>query len=112
MENNTKLIKQLFAIVQKQQQMIEKMAQFTSSPLPPQRLEPAKPELHAGNVVLNSLPPNVKATVQSITPRGNELDVVFKPGHASQAGLDAVTKAVQNLLKMNKLPFAYSVKAV
>ena len=110
--DNQKQLQALLAIVQKQQQMINKLAQLTHQMLPPQRLEPVHPELRPEVKVLESLAPNVKAGVQSITARGNDLEVAFKPGHANQAALDHITQTVQKLLKENKLPFPYAVKAV
>ena len=89
-------------------------AQLTAK-LPPQRLEPVAPELSPEKVVYDNLTQAIKNTlrpVMPIVPKGNVLKVFFKPEHASQAALDAITHTVQSLLKQNKLPFPYTVEAV
>ena len=114
---NTKdALQTLLKIAQKQQKMIEKLAQLTNQPLPPQHLAPQKPVLNAADVVKAALSPMVAATVQMITERqgseGPTLEVKFLPGKASQAALDHIIKVVQHLVHTNKLSFAYAVKAV
>lgn len=101
----------LLKIVQAQQVAIEKLAQQMSAKLPPQRLEPAKPELDPGGLVLQHLPVPVKNTLESILPKGNILEVKFKGGAANQWTLNYITKVVQSLLNQNKLPFAYTVQS-
>ena len=110
--NTNQAIKTLLKIAQNQQKMIERLAQLSNQPLPPQHLEPVKPELHPEDVVLENLSPNVRAALRSTMPivaRGNELRVYFNPGHATQANLNYITKVVQHLVNANKLPFAYTV---
>ena len=108
MANDT--LKKLFAIVQKQQQIIEKMAQ--QAQIPPTKLEPAKVEFHPEAVVKQHLAPAVANSIYSLKVQGNTLWVSFKSGMATQANFDAVLKTVQQLVNKNLLPFAYEVKAV
>lgn len=104
-----KVIEKLVSIAHKQQQIINKLAQI---PTPPMRLEPVKPQLHPGSVVLEHLPPAVKAAVKSIEPRGDTLDVHFQPGKASQQALNVITQTVQSLLKQNTLQTPYKVNPI
>jgi hypothetical protein len=100
-------------MIKEQQKQIEQLKQ--AQLLPPQKLDPNKPELHPEQLVLESLHPSVRAVLQQPTPiaaRGTELQVSFQPGKASQSALDHITKTVQHLVSQNKLPFPYTVRAV
>lgn len=102
-------LKKLLALVQKQQQIIEKLAQMQNVP---QSFKPVKPELKPEMVIQQHLAPEIANKIFSIKAQGNTLWVSFKKGMATQAALDAVIKTVQALLNKNLLPFAYEVKAV
>ena len=107
-------IKALFAIVQQQQKVIEKLAQLTNQQLPPQRIEPQKSELRPADLVLSKLDPATRALLRPtmpIVPKGTNLLLFFQPNKASQQAVDHITKVVQNLVSKNELPFAYSVQA-
>ena len=112
MANDKDLIQKLLKIAEKQQQIITKMAQTMKPALEPQKIEPKHPELHVAQLVLNNLPPAAAATVESIVPKADTLEVYFKPEKASQQTLDTITYTVQRLLSKGKLPFAYKVKYV
>lgn len=101
-----KVIEQLVKIAEKQQKIINKLAQQLPQSLP----APAHPELHAGKVVMDALPGNVKSLIKDITPKGDALAVSFS-GAPNQGALDAVTQTVQKLLNAKPpiLPFAYKV---
>lgn len=103
-------LKKLLALVQKQQQIIEKLAQ--QAQLQPQHMEPAKVEFHPETVIKQHLAPAIANSIYSLKVQGNTLWVSFKKGMATQANFDAVLKAVQQLVNKNLIPFAYEVKAV
>lgn len=109
MTDNNETLKKLLAIVQKQQKVIEKMAQMQ---LQPQKVEPIAPSMHPEEVIKQHLPSVVNNAIYSLKPQGNVLWVSFKQGMASQAAFDTLLKTVQNLVNKNLLPFAYQVKAV
>jgi len=104
------ILKKLLVIAEKQQKILTKLAQRVEPP--PQRIEPKHPELHVAQLVMNSLPPAIVATVQDLVAKADTLEVYFKPGKASQIALDGVVRTVQQLLAKGALPFAYKVKAV
>lgn len=110
-------IKALFAIVQQQQKIIEKLAQVSGQQLPPQNFQAAKPELHPEVAVLNALKAKFPAVamalrpVMPIVPKGTNLLLFFQPGKASQQAVDSVVKVVQELVSKNALPFPYTVEA-
>ena len=110
MAHDKELIQKLLKIAEKQQQIITKMAQKLTPD--PQKIEPKHPELHVAQLVMNSLPHPAAATVESLVPKADTLEVYFRPGQASQQALDTITYTVQHLLTKGKLPFAYKVKYV
>lgn len=116
--NQKKIIEQLVKIAEKQQKLINKLAQQRlgdpGAPPPPQSLPtPPHPNLDVGKTVLDALPPQVKPAIKALIPKGDTLEVSFA-GAPNQAALDAVTHTVQKLLNAKPpiLPFAYKVVPV
>lgn len=110
MANDKELIQKLLKIAEKQQQIITKLAQVAAEPAP-QKYAPKHPELHVAQLVMNSLPHPLAATVQDLVATRDILEVYFRPGMASQQALDGITKVVQGLSVKGMLPFAFKVKA-
>ncbi len=122
-----KVLQLLVRIADKQQKIINKMAQQntdlvvqdspasggTGQQPPPQHLQPG-PTSHAdpGQALLAALPPNVKATVNSIKVQGPDMHVQFQPGKANQATYNAILKTLQNLTNQGVVQHAYNLKAV
>lgn len=101
-------------MIEKQQKQIDKLAQLSSQQLSPMRLEPVRPQLHGGDLVLSHLPKNVQDSVETIMAHdaSKEMRVKFKPGHTSPGAFNAIVQTVQKLVSSNQLPFAYTVKVV
>lgn len=109
MANDKELIQKLLKIAEKQQQIITKLAQAVEPA--PQKYAPKHPELHVAQLVMNSLPHPLAATVQDLVATRDILEVYFRPGMASQQALDGITRVVQGLSTKGMLPFAFKVKA-
>ncbi len=101
--DSKKVIEQLVKIAEKQQRIINKLVEAQALPqpgagLPPQQLEPVHPELHPGQIIMQHLTPDLKASVKDIKLRGgNTLDVYFQPGRASQPVVDRLIALVNKL---------------
>lgn len=121
-----KVLQLLVKIADKQQKIINKMAQQntdlvvhdkpagggTGQQPPPQNLDPAK-QTHTdpAQVLLAALPPNVKGTVNSIRVQGPDMHVQFQPGKANQAAYNAIMKTLQSLTNQRAIEHAYNLKA-
>ena len=121
-----KVLQLLVRIADKQQKIINKMAQANTDLVvqdrpqgaapgqpPPQHLQPG-PTSHAdpAQALLAALPPNVKATVNSIKVEGPDMHVQFQPGKANQATYNAIMKTLQNLTNQGVVQHAFNLKAV
>ena len=122
--DSKKVIEQLIKIAEKQQRVIEKLAQAIppgSLPTsgvsyvpgkdptppaapPPTPVAPAPPSKREAETILTSLPANLKPAVKNVEVHGNGVYVTFQPGKATQPVYDAVKNLVQQLQTANKLP--------
>lgn len=122
-----KVLQLLVRIADKQQKIINKMAQQNTdlvvqdkpqgAPVntapPPTSLKPgAVSHADPGQALLAALPPNVKATVNNIKVQGPDMHVQFQPGKANQATYDAILKTLQNLTNQGVVQHAYNLKAI
>ena len=121
-----KVLQLLVRIADKQQKIINKMAQANTDVTiqdKPQGAAPNQPpptSLKAGPVshadpaqaLLAALPPNIKATVNGIKVNGPDMHVQFQPGKMNQATYDVVLKTLQNLTNQGVVQHAFNLKAV
>lgn len=120
-----KVLQLLVRIADKQQKIINKMAQQNTdlvvqdkpqaAPVnttpPPTALKPATPsKADPSQALLAALPPNVKATVNNIRVQGPDMHVQFAPGKATQANYDAVMKTLQGLINQRVIEHSYNLK--
>lgn len=125
--DSKKVIEKLIKIAEKQQKIIEKLAQQAglppdslptssvdmsgghpapvSAPPPPADLKPHTPKQFGGEgqVIMQALPPNVQAVVNSIQVSSGAVNVSFKAGGATQANYNVVLNAVKQLQASGKL---------
>jgi hypothetical protein len=129
-----KVLQLLVRIADKQQKIINKMAQANTDLVVQDRPQAApvntvppptgaQPRQMAHNdpaqVLLDALPPNIKATVNSIKVQGPDMHVQFQPGKLTQPNYDAVMRTLKNLTNPSpgqstpiKIEHAYNLKAV
>ena len=106
--DSKKVIEQLVKIAEKQQKIINKLAQEM-----PQALQPQSTQKRPAEAILAALPPNVKAGVEILEVHGEEVRLRLKPGGNQQAVYDGVMKTVTDLQNSNVLSGAsYTVKVV
>lgn len=133
--DSKKVIEKLIKIAQKQQKIIEKLAQDGTRPVeftvgdapanlgqapaaapnpnpPATNLKPSTAPKTAKRTIWEALPHNVQAALFDLREAGNEMHVRFKPGQQTQANYDAVLKTMQDLTNKNMLQHAYSLKVV
>jgi hypothetical protein len=115
--DSKKIIEKLIKIAEKQQKIIEKLAQqaeltvgdpkASAAPTAPAATSltpnPTAPKREA-DTILASLPVNLKPAVALLEVHGGTVSVKFKPGQATQQNYDAVKNLVQQLQTANKLP--------
>lgn len=111
--DSKKVIEKLLSIAEKQQKIIQKLAQTPGNGLPPQALEPSQPTLREADVILHALPTNVRPLVARLEVHGQDVLVQFVPGKASDPAFAAVQNTVSNLQQQNVLQRpSYNVKQV
>jgi hypothetical protein len=120
--DSKKVIEQLIKIADKQQKIIERLAQAVQLPgsgdvgisggKDPGAVNPAPPAAHlvpqdAGkhdsDLILAALPPAVKPAVAKLEVVAPDVMVTFHPGKATQQAYDAVKQTVHGLQVANKL---------
>jgi hypothetical protein len=120
MANDKEIIKKLFAIVEKQQKIIVKMAQaatttpspFTGQPAPPpQELKPGTSTKKPAAAILEAMP-ELRSKIVNLEERGPDMLVRFKPGQSSDANFNAILSKMQELTNANVLPHAFNLKEV
>lgn len=101
--DSKKVIAQLIKIAEKQQKIINRLAQAApaGSEPAPQHLEPATTTKRPAEAILAALPPN--SGVQILEVHGEEVKVRAKPGANQQAVYNAVFKTVTQLQQSNVL---------
>lgn len=107
MTDTKKVLETLIRIAQKQQKVINKMAQD----LTPQTLEPVKTQKTPSKVLFDALDPAIKANVQHIEEHDNDMTVFFKDGQKTQANYGAVLATLQKLTSQNIIQKQYNLKA-
>lgn len=115
-----KVIGQLVKIAEKQQRIINKLAQNMpvgdAAPMggshepPPNELKPAPTQKESGKVLLESLDPVTRANVDDIFDHRGILYVRFKEGKETQSNYNAVLKVLQGLTQSGKIQQAYELK--
>lgn len=130
-----KVIAKLAEIVQKQQKIIMKLAQAQGLPPdslptssvnvggghpaqlsdqpPPTKLDPAKVQHEPAKVFFEAMSP-AQRDLLAFAPEaaGNNMNVRFKPGKATQPNYDALLSLLQNLTNHGKIQQSYALKAV
>jgi len=111
MANDKELIKKLFAIAEKQQKIITKLAQAlpASTDPPPQHLDPVKIQKRPAKAVLDALPAATRNAIVNLEEHGDEMWIRFKPGQTTQRNYDIVLKTMQDLSDKNVLQRAYKL---
>ncbi len=102
--DSKKVIAQLIKIADKQQKIINRLAQALPAPdaqEAPQHLEPATSTKRPAEAILAALPPN--SGVQILEVHGEEVKVKVKPGANQQAVYNIVSKTVTSLQQSNVL---------
>ena len=120
-----KVLQQLIKIADKQQKIINKLAQQNtdvtigdqqqrpvSDPGQAQHLDPNKTQHDPAKALLGALPPAVKPLVTNLQARDSDMLVSFQPGKATQPNYDAVLKTMQTLTNQGVLQHAYNLKVV
>jgi hypothetical protein len=115
--DNKDIIKKLIKIASNQQKIINKLAQVMPTSLhadPVQSLPaPNRPVEREADAILHALPADVRATVERIEVRNNEVLVRFNPGKDSDVAFQTIQKTVNDLQNQNVLPGqSYMVKQV
>lgn len=99
MTKTAKAIEQLVKIAEKQQKIINKLAQELSA----QQFQPQVSTKRPAEAILNALPANVRAGVQHLELHGEEVRLAVKPGANAQAVYNGVFKTVTDLQNQNVL---------
>lgn len=109
--DSKKVIEKLVAIADKQQKIINKLAQAQAGELS-QHIDPSKAPKTPARALLDALPANVRSLVVNIEAHGQDMVVMFKPGAKNQANYNAVLKTLQDLTNKNMIQDSYNLKAV
>jgi hypothetical protein len=110
--NQKEFMKKVVAILEKQQNVIKKMAQTSHEP-PPQHLEPVKITKNEADVILNALKEPAKSSVAKLKVIGSDIEVQFHKGKATQAAYDSLMNTVKELQKSNVLhQQSYNIRVV
>lgn len=111
--DSKKVIEQLVKIAEKQQKIINKLAQDMNQPPAQSYSTPQVSQKRPAEAILNALPANVKAGVAILEVHGEEVRLRVKPGVNEQAVYDGVFKAVTQLQNSNVLQGgSYTIKMV
>lgn len=109
--DSKKVIEKLVAIAEKQQKIINKLAQAQTGDLT-QHLDPNKTPKTPARALLDALPANVRSLVVNIEAHGQDMMVMFKPGAKTQANYDVILKTLQDLTNKSLIQNSYNLKAV
>lgn len=113
MANDKEIIKKLFTIAKKQQEIITKLAQGVNAAPPPQHLDPANTQKRPAEAILGALQEPAKSSVNRLEVQGDIVKVQFQPNKGTQQAYDSIVKTVTDLQKQNVLPGAsYQIKVV
>lgn len=118
MSQDKEIIKKLFTVVAKQQQILTKLAQQPM--VPPTSLEPKTTTRDEASVIMNALPVNVKSSIARLEAHPStdpnyykEIRVRFVPGRSTPGTFNVLQQTISNLSKNNSLPGgSYSIKEV
>jgi len=131
--DSKKVLEKLLKIAANQQKIILKLAQAlppdalpsgnttfgdgvetpTTSQLPPQQLEPDKTVKVPQKVFYDAMSPQQKAMlVGGPEVHGNNMQIKFKPGQATQANYNSLLQLLQDLTNQNKIQQAFNLKYV
>jgi hypothetical protein len=102
-----KVLEQLVRIADKQQKIINKLAQDL-----PQHLQPGKVQKAPAKALYDALQPEVKSAISDLAARGTDMLIRFHPGKGTQQVYDAVLSTLQTLTNQNVIQQAYTLKAV
>jgi hypothetical protein len=77
---------------------------------PPANLKPSAPSKVPSQVLFNAVNGTLPGVLQHVNPpRGNEMQLVFKPGKLTQPNYDAILKVYQGLLNSNTIMTNYKL---
>lgn len=112
--NSKDIINKLFAIAEKQQKIIMKIAQtvspFTGQMMsPPGSLEPTKTQKDSAGTFLAALP---KGVASSAKESGSDMLLTFSPGQKTQKNYDAALATLQKLTNEGAIQQAFNLKVV
>lgn len=103
MATDKEIIQQLIKIAQKQQNIINKLAQGLGPQGAPALVMPGanQPNLRPAETLINALPPQLKpgkGVVEVVEVHGSEVHVRFAPGKDNDASFNAIMAVVQKVL--------------
>ncbi len=133
--DSKKVIEKLVKIAENQQKIILKLAQAQGLPPdalptggatfgggheaplshepPPAHLDPAKTQKNPDAVFYGAMSQGQRALLAAApTVKGNEMQIRFKPGAATQANYDGLLSLLQSLTTQNKIQQAFQLKVV
>jgi len=106
--DSKKIIEQLIKIADKQQKIINKLAQVAEPPAA--HLAPASVNKDAAGTLLDALKGIGGAGVSLLKTNGDKMIVTFAPGKKTQANYDAVKAKLEELTNSNQIQMVYQLQ--